>query len=55
MDDRVHAAQRLTLKVTVAEARQIAQSDLDVDAVAPQTARIASQGTHVVPGPQQQR
>ena len=55
MDDRVHAAERLALEVAVAESRQVAQGDLHVDAMAPQAARIANEGTHVVPGPQQQR
>ena len=55
MDDRVHPAERLALEVAVAEPCQVAEGDLHVDAMAAQAARIANEGTHVVPGPQQQR
>ena len=55
MDDGVDAAQRLALEVAVAEPRQVAEGDLHVDAMAAQAARIANEGTHVVPGLEQQR
>jgi hypothetical protein len=55
VDHRIDPAQGLALKVPVAEASEVAQGDLNVHAMPAQPAGIANEGTHVVPGFQQQR
>ena len=55
VDHGVDAAQRLARRCAVAEARQVAEGDLDVDAVPAEPARVADQGPDVVAGLEQQR
>jgi hypothetical protein len=55
MDHGVNAAERLALKVPIAETRKIAERDLNVHAMTAEPARVANEGPHVVAGAQQQR
>ena len=49
------AAQRLALQMPVAEARQVAERDLDLHAMTPEPTRVADQSPDIVAGLEQQR
>ena len=55
VDHRVRSAQRLTLKMAVAEAGQVPERDLHLDPMTAEAARVADQRPHVVTGLQQER
>jgi hypothetical protein len=49
VDHGVGAAERLALEVAVPKASQVAERDLDLDAMTTEPARITHERTHVVP------
>jgi hypothetical protein len=53
VDHGVGAAQGLALKVAIAESREVAERDLDVDSMTPEPPRVPRQGADVVAGAQQ--
>jgi hypothetical protein len=55
VDHGVGAAERLALKVAIAQPGQVAQGDLHVHAVAAQAPRVAHEGADVMSGAQQER
>ena len=54
MDDGVDASERLTAQVRVAEPREVAERELDVDPVATEPARVPHQRPHGLSGVQEQ-
>ena len=55
VDHGVRSAQRLALQMAVAEARQVAERDLDLDPMTAEPARVADQRPDVVAGLEQER
>ena len=49
------SAQRLALQMAVAEARQVAERDLDLDPMTAEPTRVADQSPDVVAGLEQER